>query len=47
MPLWLFSLYMDGVFRTMKDRVGTVGVEMGMYNVEWKFNLLISEVDRQ
>ena len=35
MSLWLFDLYMDGIIRDMKAKVGDVGVVMYVYDANW------------
>ncbi len=42
MSPWLFNIYMDGVMREMKGKVGEVGVRMYVEGRKWvaEFNLI-------
>jgi len=41
MSPWLFNLFMDGVVREMKAKVGNVGVEMSIDKSKWKLNTIL------
>ncbi len=41
MSPWLFNLYMDGVVREMKAKVGEVGVEMCVNGAKWVLNTIL------
>ncbi len=41
MSPWLFNLYMDGVIREMKAKVGDVGVEMCVNGGKWVLNTIL------
>ncbi len=38
MSPWLFNLFMDGVVREMKVKIGNLGVEMSIDNTKLKLN---------
>ncbi len=45
MPPWLFNIYMDGVMREMKDKVGDVGVRMYTEGRKWVLNSILFSDD--
>ncbi len=47
MSPWLFSIYMDGVMREMKGKVGEVGVRMYSEGRKWVLNSILFADDRK
>ncbi len=41
MSPWLFNLYMDGIIREMKAKVGDFGVEMFVIGGKWLLNIIL------
>ncbi len=41
MSPWLFNVYMDGVIREMKAKVGEVGVKMFAAGRKWMLNSIL------
>ncbi len=41
MSPWLFNIYMDGVMREMKGKVGEVGVRMYAEGTKWMLNSIL------
>ncbi len=41
MSPWLFNIYMDGIIREMKGKVGEVGVKMFAMERNWVLNLIV------
>ncbi len=41
MSPWLFNIYMDGVLREMKGKVGEVGVRMYAEGRKWALNSIL------
>ncbi len=45
MSPWLISIYMDGVMREMKGKVGEVGVKMYAEGRKWVLNSILFAYD--
>ncbi len=41
MSPWLFNIYMDGILREMKGKVGEVGVRMYARGRKWVLNSVL------
>jgi len=43
MSPWLFNIYMDGVIREMKAKVGGTGVNLSVNGVKWVHNTIFAD----
>ncbi len=41
MSPWLFNVFMDGVVREMKAKIGNLGEEMSTDDTKWKLNTML------